>query len=59
MNQIKATHTSICSASPRLRFGTSIPKLSLAMYPFSISLYEHASLKFLMTKRMKKITKIY
>jgi len=29
------------------------------MYPFSISLYEHVPLKFLYTKRLRKITKIY
>jgi len=27
------------------------------MYPFSISLYEHVPLKFLMTKRLRKIKK--
>jgi len=36
---------------------TSIPKLSTAMYPFSISLYEHVPLKFLMTKRLRKTKK--
>jgi len=29
------------------------------MYPFSISLYEHVHLKFLMTKRLRKIKNIY
>jgi len=29
------------------------------MYPYSISLYEQEPLKFLMTKRLRKITKIY
>jgi len=29
------------------------------MYPFSISLYEHVPLKIYMTKRLRKITKIY
>jgi len=29
------------------------------MYPFRISLFEHIPLKFLMTKRLRKITKIY
>jgi len=29
------------------------------MYPFSISIDEHAPLKFLMTKRFRKITKAY
>ena len=53
---IKATDTFIYCVS--LRFRTSIPKLSLAMYPFSISLHEHVSLKFLITKRLRKITKI-
>jgi len=55
----KATDTFIYSRSPKFRFRKSIPKLSLATYPFSISLYEHVPLKFLMTKRLKKITKIY
>ena len=55
----KATEAVIYSWSPRFRFRTSISKLSLAMYPFSISLYEHVPLKFLMTKRLRKITKIY
>jgi len=36
------------SRSPRFKFRTSIPKLSLAMYPFSISLYEHVHQTFLM-----------
>jgi len=35
-----------------------VPKLFLAMYPFSISIDEHVPLKFLMTKRLRKITKI-
>jgi len=38
-----------------LNFRTSICKLSTAMYPFSISLNEHVPLKFLMTKRLRKI----
>jgi len=29
------------------------------MYPFSISIDKHVLLKFLMTKRLRKITKIY
>jgi len=29
------------------------------MYPFSISIDEHVAPKFLMTKRLRKITKIY
>jgi len=57
MNQSKRQTLFIYRVSPRFRF-RSIPKLSLAMYPFSISLYEHVSLKFLMTKRMRKTTKI-
>ena len=44
--------------SPKFRFRTNIAKLSTAMYPFRISLYEHVPLKFLMTKRLRKI-KIY
>jgi len=55
---MKATNIFIYSLSPRFRFRTSIPKLSTAVYPFSISLYEHVPLKFLMTKRLRKI-KIY
>jgi len=35
-----------------------VPKLYLAMYPISISIDEHVPLKFLMTKWMRKITKI-
>jgi len=58
-NQSKQTTLFIYSLSPRLRFRTSIPKLSPAMYPFSISLYEHVPLKFVMKKRLRKITKIY
>jgi len=40
---IKATNTFIYSLSllPRFRFRTGVPKLSLAMYPFSISIDEH------------------
>jgi len=42
-----------------LCYWAGAPKLSLAMYPFSISIDEHVPLKFFMTKRLKKITKIY
>ena len=38
---------------------TGVPKLSLATYPLSILIDEHVPLKFLMTKRLKKITNIY
>ena len=41
----------------RLRIG--VIKLSLAMYPFSISIDEHVPLKFLMTKILWKITRMY
>jgi len=41
------------------RFGTGAIKLSLAMYPFSISIGEHVPLKSLMTKRLWKITRMY
>jgi len=41
------------------RFRTGVIKLSLAMYPFSISIDEHVHLKFLMTKRLWKITRMY
>jgi len=47
------------SLLPRFRFRTGVPKLSLAMYPFSTSIDEHVPLKLLMTKRLRKITKIY
>jgi len=47
------------SLLPRFRFSTGVPKLSLAMYPFSTSVDEHVPIKFLMTKRLRKITKIY
>ena len=36
------------------RFRTGVIKLSLAMYPFSISVDEHVPLKFLMTKSCGK-----
>jgi len=57
---IKATNTFIYSLSllRRFRSRTGVPKLSLAMYPFNISIDEHVPLKFLMKKRLKKITKI-
>jgi len=41
------------------RFRTGVIKLSLAMYHFSISIDEHVPLKFLMTKRLWKITRMY
>jgi len=40
------------------RFRAGVPKLYLAMYPFNILIDEHVPLKFLMTKRLRKITKI-
>ena len=55
----RATDTFIYSMSPRFRFRTNIPKLSLAVYPFSISLYEHLSLKFLIKKGWGKEKYIY
>jgi len=36
-----------------------IPKLYLSMYPFGISIDEHVSLKLLITKRVRKIAKIF
>ena len=54
---IKATNIFVYSLSPRFRFRTSIPKLSTAMYPFRISVYEHVPLKFLMTKSLRKVKK--
>jgi len=44
---------------PRFRLRTGVSKLSLAMNPFSISIDEHVLLKFLVAKRLRKITKIY
>jgi len=41
------------------RFRTGVTKLYLAMCPFSISIDEHVSLKFLITKRLWKITRMY
>ena len=42
------------------RYKSGVPKLSLAIYPFSISIDDHVPLiKFLMTKRLMNITKIY
>jgi len=41
------------------RFRTGVIKISLAMYLFSISIDEHIPLKFYMTKRLWKITKMY
>ena len=40
-------------------YRTSAIKLSLAMYPFSNSLDEHVPLKYFMTKRLWKITRMY
>jgi len=40
-------------------FRTGVIKLSLAMYPCSISIDEHLPLKFLMMKRLRKITRMY
>jgi len=40
-------------------FRSAVPKLSLTIYHFSISIDEHVPLKFLMTTRLRKITKIY
>jgi len=41
------------------RFRTGVIKLFLAMYPFSISIDEHLPLKFLMTRRLWQITRMY
>jgi len=41
------------------RFRTSVIKLYLAMHPCSISIDEHVPLKFLMTKTLWKITRMY
>jgi len=45
-----------CPGSGQVR--TGVHKLSLSMYPFSISIDEHVPLKFL-TKRLRKITNIF
>jgi len=39
-------------------FRTGVMKLSLAMYPFIISIDDHVLLKFLMTKSLWKITRM-
>jgi len=36
-----------------------VPKLTKPMHPFSISIDEHVPLKYLMTKRLRKITGTY
>jgi len=41
------------------RFRTGVIKLSLTMYPFSISIDGHVPLKFYITKRLWKITRTY
>jgi len=41
------------------RFWTGVIKFSLAMYLFSISTDEHVPIKFLMKKRLWKITRMY
>jgi len=45
--------------SPPTGFRTGVIKLSLAMYSFSNSIDEHVPLKFLMAKRLWKITRMY
>jgi len=47
------------SVATGLGLGQVLSKLSLAMYPFSISIDEHVPLKFLVTKRLWKITRMY
>ena len=41
------------------RFRTGVIKLSLAMWPISISIDQHVPLKFLMTHRLWKITRMH
>jgi len=41
------------------RFTTGVIKRSLAICPFSISTDVHVPLKFLMTKSLRKITRMY
>jgi len=48
-----------CGDGIGFRFRIGVIKLSLAMYPFSISIDEHVPLKFLMTKILWKITRMY
>jgi len=63
MNQSKQQTLSfivcLCRWGLGVGFGEGFPKLFLAIYPFSISIDEHVPLKFLMTKRLRKITKLY
>ena len=40
-------------------YRTGVTNLSLTMYPFNISIDKHVPLKFLMTKRLSEIPKIY
>jgi len=35
-------------------YRSGVPKLSMAMYPFSILTEQHEHLKFFMTKRLRK-----
>jgi len=46
-----AIHASALSSPKAQIYRTGIPKISLTMYPFSISIDEHVPLKFPMTKR--------
>ena len=55
----KARHTFIYSQLLWFRFRKVLANILLQMLPFGISFNENAPLKFLMTKRLKKITNIY
>jgi len=55
----RATHASAQSTPKAQVYRTGVTNLSLTMYPFTISIYEHVPLKFPVTKRVSKIPKIY
>jgi len=42
-----------------IRAITGVPNLCLTMYPFTISTGQHVLIKFLMTKRLSKISKFH
>jgi len=56
---VLAIHREISEEQCLKRIPELVLKLFLAMYSFRISIDEHVHLKFLMTKRLRKITKIY
>jgi len=54
---MRANHASALSSPKAQICRTGIPKISLTMYPFSISIDEHVPLKVPVTKRLSKIPK--